>query len=66
MVTRLIVGALSGLNCPGPNFGASPPLLQLLNNGYDAENIYFAEQVYLYKYGFIIIIIISKYNLFCR
>ena len=28
MVTRLIVGAISRPNCPGPNFGASPPLLR--------------------------------------
>ena len=27
MVTRLIFGGSSRRNCPGPNFGASPPLL---------------------------------------
>ena len=45
MATGLIAGALSRRNCPGPNFGASPPLARENGVEYPTLAIFLPQQV---------------------
>ena len=53
MVTRLIVGVFSRRNCPGPNFGASPPLVLLMTGA--SCDLYLLSVVLLQAKSFFVV-----------